>query len=102
MNTYDIPTKRDIEQLNARLERIEQLIINTTKAGKNRNRSSGKGDLSATEIVLEIIRRKKDGIGFYEIQMQTGMADKKLRNIIFRLNKLKKIRRKSRGIYILS
>ena len=38
--------------------------------------------------------------GFSDIQAKTGFGDKKIRNIIFRLNKIGKIKRKSRGIYI--
>jgi DNA-binding transcriptional regulator PaaX len=40
------------------------------------------------------------GKGFGDIQIQTGFGEKKLRNIIFRLHKTGKIKRKTRGIYI--
>jgi predicted transcriptional regulator of viral defense system len=39
------------------------------------------------------------GIGIAEVREQTGYDDKKLRNIIFRLNKMEKIQRVSRGSY---
>ena len=104
MHTYNIPTKQDIDRISARLDRIERLIVNAgstrprrNTAGKNAGRSSGS---TAADHVLEIVRRYKDGVGFNEIQLQTGFEEKKLRNIIFRLNKLGKIKRKSRGIYI--
>jgi hypothetical protein len=106
MHNYNIPTRQDIERLGARLDRIERLIV-SEGAGKNRRNAAGKTDAkqpitTASDIVHEVIRRYKDGVGFAEIQMQTGFGEKKLRNIIFRLNKLGKIRRKSRGIYIES
>jgi hypothetical protein len=100
MHNYNIPTKRDIDRLNDRLDRLEKLI--KALAPRNR-RPSGKtsGDFpqSATETVLDLIRRSKTGIGIAEVREQTGFDDKKLRNIIFRLNKMEKIMRVSRGSY---
>ncbi|MEJ2154997.1 MAG: hypothetical protein P8X96_06660 [Desulfobacteraceae bacterium] len=104
MHTYNIPTKQDIDRLNQRLDRIERLIVNAIPEKNRRsNRTKGSAKAAATtasDHVLEIVRRYKDGVGFAEIQLQTGYGAKKLRNIIFRLNKNGKIRRKSRGIYI--
>jgi hypothetical protein len=103
MHTYNIPTKQDIERLTARLERIERLIISTGTNKGRRNtatKTSASAPTTASDIVLEIVQRYKEGVGFAEIQLQTDYDPKKLRNIIFRLNKLGKIRRKSRGVYI--
>ena len=104
MHTYNIPTKQDILALNQRLDRIERLIVNTGLSKSRRNNSandSGKqGAVTASDHVLEIVQRYKNGVGFAEIKLQTGYGEKKLRNIIFRLNKMGKIKRKSRGIYI--
>lgn len=104
MHTYNIPTKQDIDRLNQRLDRIERLIVTAIPA-KNKLRNGAKGSNkapaeTASDNVLEIVRRYKEGVGFAEIQLQTGYGAKKLRNIIFRLNKIGKIKRKSRGIYI--
>lgn len=105
MHAYQIPTKRDIEKLNARLDRIEKLIMNTIAAaktnGNGKNKASdGTAPLSASDVVLEVIKRYRDGVDFPEIQLQTGYPDKKLRNILFRLNKLEKIKRVKRGVYV--
>lgn len=104
MNTYNIPTKQDIERINARLDRIERLLV-TAVSGRGRRSQGGKvlGKQTmntASDMVLEVIQRNGDGIGFGDIQIQTGFGEKKLRNIIFRLNKTGKIKRKTRGIYI--
>jgi hypothetical protein len=104
MHTYNIPTKQDIDRLNQRLDRIERLIVNAAPE-KNRRTHRPKENVKASAVtasdnVLEIVRRYKDGVGFAEIQLQTGYGAKKLRNIIFRLNKIGKIKRKRRGIYI--
>jgi hypothetical protein len=104
MHSYNIPTKKDIERLNQRLDRIERLIVNTGLSKNRRSHSaneSGKQPtLTASDHVLEIVHRYKNGVGFAEIKLQTGYGEKKLRNLIYRLNKMGKIKRKSRGIYI--
>jgi DNA-binding transcriptional regulator PaaX len=56
--------------------------------------------LTAVDIVLDTIKNSNQGLGFVEIQAKTGFDEKKIRNIIFRLNKTGKIKRKQRGIYI--
>jgi hypothetical protein len=106
MHNYNIPTRQDIERLGARLDRIERLIV-SGGPGKMRRNSGGKTGAkqpshTASDVVLDVIRRYRDGVGFSDIRMQTGFAEKKLRNIIFRLTKLGRIKRKSRGIYIES
>ncbi len=100
MHNYNIPTKRDIDRLNDRLERLEKLI--KTMSPQNRRTKEKSNDASpksATETVLDLIKHSKKGIGIAEIRAQTGYDDKKLRNIIFRLNKMEKIMRVSRGSY---
>jgi len=110
MQTYGIPTKKDLDKVMASLDRLESLVRSgsvsrgrkpaATKAkvaiqGK-RNRSG----VTASDAVLSIIKRSKNGVGFADIQKKAGFPEKKLRNIIFRLNKLEKIKRKDRGIYL--
>jgi DNA-binding transcriptional regulator PaaX len=56
--------------------------------------------MTAIDIVLDTVKRSRQGIDFAAIQAKTGFDEKKIRNIIFRLNKTGKIKRKSRGIYI--
>ena len=107
MQNYNIPTKKDIEKLMARMDRLETLINTLAVSGKDgrvsdrgiaKNKASG---MTASDIVLDVIKRSKKGVGFAYIQSKTGFGDKKLRNIIFRLHKLCKITRKSRGIYMI-
>lgn len=104
MHTYNIPTKKDVDRLIARLERIERLLANTqsvkSKRGRGTRSADKEGTVTASDVVLEVIRHYGEGIGFAEIQTQTGFGEKKLRNIIFRLHNLGKIKRKSRGVYI--
>ncbi len=103
MQTYSIPTKKDVEKLIAKLDRIENLLRTQASIGpypvKNRA-SRRKTALTAIDVVYDVVKRSRKGLSFAEIQAKTGFGEKKIRNIIFRLNKIGKIKRKSRGIYI--
>lgn len=100
MHNYNIPTKRDIDRLSERLDRIEKLI--RTLPPRARRQAGKPGDAvpaSATEVVLDLIKRSGKGVTIARIREQTGYDDKKLRNIIYRLNQMGKIARVSRGSY---
>jgi len=112
MQYYNIPTKKDIEKLVERMDRLEKVIkeselysksrrISTLKSSKETT-SASRSAATSSNMVLEVIKRFKKGVGFSEIQERTGFGEKKLRNIIYRLHKMEKIVRKSRGIYIAS
>ena len=110
MQNYNIPTKSDIEKLITRMDRLEELIKAMTVSGR-RSRTArtnsvktgttnGASAKTASDSVLEVIKASGDGIDFVDIRRRIGYEDKKLRNIIFRLNKTGKIRRIRRGIYM--
>jgi len=102
MRQYNIPTKKDVDRLLTRLDRLENMIKQAALSPDNAGVRIGrrKTALTAIDVVLDVIKRSKQGIGFADIQAKTGFEEKKIRNIIFRLNKIGKIKRKSRGIYI--
>lgn len=105
MRNYSIPNKKDVEMIMARLDRIEDLLRQTTAAVKTRRSGTGSGKTgrhrtsTATGTVLEVIRRAREGIGVAEIQQKTGYAEKKIYNIIYRLDKAGRITRLRRGVY---
>ena len=107
MRNYSIPNKKDVEMIMARLDRIEDLLRQTTAAVKTRRSGAGAGKTgrhrtsTATETVMEVIRRAREGIGIAEIQQKTGYAGKKIHNIIYRLDKAGRITRLRRGIYMI-
>ena len=104
---YDIPTKKDIEKLYTRLDRIEKLIRTTQSKNARRGpvktsvakTKKGKNTLTASDVVYGIIKRSKKGLKISDIKLKTEFEDKKLRNILFRLYSLGRIKRLSRGIY---
>ncbi len=111
MQYYNIPTRKDIDKLMAKMDRLE-MLVKSSVSGKGRRpsgiktatgkASTGRSAMTSSDMALEVIKRFRNGVGFAEIQARTGFGDKKLRNIIFRLHKMGKIVRKSRGVYIAS
>jgi hypothetical protein len=109
MQQYEIPTRKDIDRLLARMDQLEALIQAVAdSSGKGGGRKSGQAKnaafrrataKTAADTVLDVVKRFKNGITFAEIRSRTGYEDKKLRNIIFRLHRLGKIKRVSRGVY---
>lgn len=107
---YNIPTRNDIVKLMDKMDRLEMLIKSYAMTGKGATisgiqvskskTSTGRTATTSTDSALEVIKRFRKGVAFADIQARTGFEDKKLRNIIYRLHKMGKIVRKSRGLYI--
>ena len=103
MQNYNIPTKKDVDKLMAKLDRLENLVKAAMASGGypvSGQVGRSKTAVTAVDMVFDTIKRSRRGLGFSDIQAKTGFGDKKIRNIIFRLNKIGKIKRKSRGIYV--
>lgn len=105
----DVPKQKAIDLLNTRLERLEKLLQQTA-ATVHKARTKGtlsrvtpgpaaKRAGSATAVVLGAIRRSRKGADVAALKVKTGFDDKKLRNIVFRLHKLGKIKRVEHGKY---
>jgi predicted transcriptional regulator of viral defense system len=56
--------------------------------------------VTATDQVLKIIKRTKKGVDAPTLMKKTGLADKKVRNILMRASKQGRIKRAARGIYV--
>jgi len=107
---YNIPSRNDIDKLMAKMDRLEMLIKSSAMTAKMDATSGVKApksmastvttEMTSMDKALEVIKRFRKGIGFADIKARTGFEDKKLRNIIYRLHKMDKIVRKSRGLYI--
>ena len=103
MQNYNIPTKKDVDKVMAKLDRLENLIKTAIANGGYPVRGQvgrSKTAVTAVDMVFDAIKRSRQGLRFSDIQAKTGFGDKKIRNIIFRLNKIGKIKRKRRGIYV--
>lgn len=106
---YDLPTKTDIDKLAARLDRLEGLVRELARGTGTGTRSAGQARkkkrvkqgaaVTAADMVYTAVKSFKDGADLADIQAKTGFGEKKLRNLIFRLHKLGRIQRQSRGVY---
>lgn len=102
LREYNIPTKKDVDRLIARIDRLEQLIrLDLESSRLKRPQAKSSSGKAASDEVLSVIQEFKDGVQFAKIQDITGYEEKKLRNIIYRLHKIKKIERINRGTYIV-
>jgi hypothetical protein len=99
LSKLDIPTKEDMDFLHARLDKMEQLLYQKQPTVKKEGQKSRTRRKSASSIVLDVIANHPKGTDFNTVKAATGFDDKKIRNIIFRLDKIKRIKRVNRGIY---
>ena len=109
---YKIPTRKDVDKINRRLDSIERLLQDIAKStsgaqplkrSQNRKRDGGaQGRTTATDVILEILRKANKEVSLEDIKKRSGFNDKKVRNIIFRMHKLGKIERADRGVYKIS
>ena len=96
---YNLATKQDINRIERKLDDLEKTFKKQSGAKTTASRA-GKGN-TATEVVLNTIKDiGKDGASMSDVKAKTDYEDKKLRNIMFRLNKEGKIKRKKRGVYV--
>lgn len=99
LDRLDIPTKKDIISLHGRLDKLEQILYQKQPGAKGKRTRPTARRKSASSTVLDVIAKHPKGTNFKTIKAATGFEDKKLRNIIFRLDKIKRIKRVRRGIY---
>ena len=56
--------------------------------------------VTATDKILQIVRRSKKGVDVPTLKKKSGFDDKKVRNIVFRASKEGKIKKSGRGMYV--
>jgi len=56
--------------------------------------------VTATDKILQIVKRSKKGVDVPTLKKKSGFDDKKVRNIVFRASKEGKIKKSGRGIYV--
>ena len=78
---------------------MAQGVIERVSRGIYAAKSKPTASVNATMAVLKIIEKSPKGIGIPELKEKSGLEEKKLRNILFRLYSQKKIQRIRRGVY---
>ena len=88
-----------LEKAQAAAKRKTKAKAKTTKKAPAKKKAA---PLTATDKVVNIIKGSKKGVDAPTLMKKTGLADKTVRNILFRALKLGKIKRAGRGIYVAS
>ena len=106
---YNIATKKDIDKILTRIDRLEGVIRNMERGGlmaeskaHSARKSKGNkvdGRITATDKILAIVKDAPKGIDISGLKTISGYEDKKVRNIVFRLQKKGTIKRIGRGAY---
>ncbi len=107
--------KKDLQAVTKTLKALalksEKIVKALDKLGKvptelkAKAKSAGKtavekAKLTATEQVVNIIKKAKHGIDVGTLKIKTGFEDKKIRNILNKAFKDGKIKRAGRGTYV--
>jgi putative endonuclease len=109
-------TKRDLQSLRRQFKAIEKKMDKLiAAAGKAEKPEAAKkapakkapvarraAKLTATDTVLGIIKRSKKGVNIKTLMDKTGFNNKKVTNILQRTNKVGKIRRVGKGVYVVT
>lgn len=101
--------KKDLQTLNRDIKALERKMAKliaaaeksekstTTKKAPSRKKTA---QPTATDQVLNIIKRSKKGVNTATLMTKTGFNQKKVRNILQRTYKQGKIKRVEKGIYV--
>jgi replication fork clamp-binding protein CrfC len=83
------------------LDKLEKVPTELKTKAKSAGKTAvNKAKLTATEQVINIINKAKDGIDVAALKVKTGFEDRKIRNILTKAFKEGKIKRAGRGTYV--
>jgi DNA replicative helicase MCM subunit Mcm2 (Cdc46/Mcm family) len=98
---------RDTERLAKKLDKLQKAQAAKKPKVKRRARPAKKKvtkkrapQLSASQSVLNIIKRSSKGVDTATLRKKTGFQGRKVRDILYRLKKQRKIRSPRKGFYI--
>lgn len=98
---------RDTERLAKKLDTLQKAQAAKKPKVKRRARPAKKKvtkkrapKLSASETVLNIIKKSSKGVDTTTLRKKSGFQGRKVRDILYRLKKQRKIRSPRKGVYI--
>ena len=101
-NTLKILSKQT-EIVIDKIDKLEKIQAAQEAKKKARERKIAKRkakSLMMTETVFKVIKRHKRGVHISKLRDKIGFDNKKINNIVFKLNKEGKIKRVGKGVYI--
>ena len=99
LDRLEIPSGSELRDLHKRLDKLEALVYQKAPDGRKTKEKKRKSRKRASDIVLEIVTNFPEGTDFKTLKAKSGYDDKKLRNIIYRLDKIGRIEKVKRGVY---
>lgn len=99
LDRLEIPSGSELKELYKRLDKLEALVYQKGPERPKTKEKRKKSRKSASDIVLDIIAKFPEGTNFKTLKAKSGYDDKKLRNIIYRLDRIGHIEKVKRGVY---
>jgi septal ring factor EnvC (AmiA/AmiB activator) len=84
----------------AKLEKAQAVAKAKPRAKAKTTKKKTAAKLTATDQVVNIIKRSKKGVDVPALTKKTGLGERTVRNILFRAGKQGKIKRAARGVYV--
>ena len=105
LGKLELATKSDVQSLMERIDHLEQMIVtvaNNDGTHGNRKIKPATPNLRISDKVLEIFGQSESPLTYAQLKDISGFDEKSLRNVIYRLNKLGRIKTVKRGQYTIA
>jgi uncharacterized protein (UPF0335 family) len=105
LGKLELATKSDVQSLMERIDHLEQMIVtvaNNDGTHGNRKIKPAAPNLRISDKVLEIFGQSESPLTYAQLKDISGFDEKSLRNVIYRLNKLGRIKTVKRGQYTIA
>jgi len=93
---------RTLNQLARKLDQVAGKAVGRPKAvskGPKKPAKKAKPRKSGPEVIMSLIRARKNGMATATLRARTGFDRQKVRSIVWELSKKGKIKRVERGVY---
>ena len=93
---------KTLNDLARKVDQVARRAVGRTKAVARAAKKPSKkaqGRKSAPDIILALIKAKKNGVDTATLRAKTGFGGQKVRSIVWELSKKGKIKRVDRGLY---
>jgi hypothetical protein len=93
---------RTLNDLAKKLDRFATRAVGRTKAvarATKKPSKSARGLKSGPELIMALIKAKKNGVDTATLRAKTGFSGQRVRSIVWELSKKGKIKRVAKGLY---
>ena len=93
---------RTLNELARKVEQVAAKTVGRTKAVARAVKKPSKkaqGTKSGREVIMALIKAKKNGVDTATLRAKTGFGGQKVRSIVWELSKKGKIKRVAKGLY---